>query len=255
MKHKLLGKLSAALVVVAVSTCTVRLKPVSEKSLSVPYTSTTAACRSEIDLNTAINKKLSSEDWAEADQTKKMLLNYSNESSVCRTEIINVLIQAMNKPHLSFVADRRDYFLWLNGSAIFGELKAVEALDLLIDHLDLNDGAFSASMVHQPAVLGVKAMGVVAVPKLSLALQQNANRNIRLAAALCLAEIGGPDGMNALEHALRSESNPCVSRFIRIAIEISNNERKTKVHPSNQSDTDAQIDLRRQLLMAFRCNN
>src|SRR6266516_127176 len=154
MKHQLLGKLSAALVVAAVTTCTVRHKPLSEKSFSVPYTSTTAACGSEIDLNTAINKKLSSEDWAEADQAKKMLLNYSNESSVCRTEIINALIQAMNKPNLSFVADRRDYFLWLNGSAIFGELRAVEALDLLIDHLDLNDGAFSASMVHQPAFLG-----------------------------------------------------------------------------------------------------
>ena len=64
----------------------------------------------------------------------------------------------MNKPELNFVTDRSSYFLWRNGTAILGDLKAVESLDLLIEHLDASDGFFSASMVHQPAVLGIEKL-------------------------------------------------------------------------------------------------
>src|SRR6185369_4616813 len=112
-------------------------------------------------------------------------------SPACRTETISQLIRAMDKPNLSFVMDRPSYFLWLNGAVILGDLKAVECLDLLIEHLDLNDGFFSASMVHQPAILGIEKMGTLAVPKLRVALEQHPRREIRLATALCLADIGG----------------------------------------------------------------
>ncbi len=255
MKQELLNKLVVVLGVIALLTCTVWLgKSMIRESDSNQGTRYAAACSSEIDLTTAI-KNLSAGDWAQADQTRRSLLDYSKRSLRCRKEIIEALTQAMKKPNLNFVSDQSSYFLWLHGSPVLGDLKAVEALDLLIDHLDMNDGLFSASMVHQPAVLGVEAMGVVAVPKLRVALQHNANRNIRLAAALCLMDIGGRDAMNALKQALGSESDSCVNRFIRISIEIANNELKSKTRPSTQSYTDKQIDLRRQLLMALKCDN
>jgi HEAT repeat protein len=255
MKHRLLSNLFVVLGAVAISTCTLRMnKPVSEPAVSAADRSIAAACSPQLDINVAI-RQLASEDWAEAQKTRNVLREYSKESPGCRNEIIEALTNAMTKPNLNFVTDQFTYRLWLHGSMLLGDLKAVEAIDLLIDHLDLNDGFFSSSMVHQPAILGVTGMGVVAVPKLGIALQQSANRNVRLAAAFCLADIGGQEAMGALKQALGSESDTCVSRFIRISIEISNNELKSKARPSKQSDTDAQIDLRRQLLMAFRCDN
>lgn len=248
MKHRLPGKLHLVLGVFALLACHPLLsKPVSEESRSVIDSSISAACSSEIDLSIAV-KKLSSGDWAEADQTRKLLLHYSRQSLGCRKEIIDALIQAMNKPPLNFVYDQRSYFLWSNGSAILGELKAVDALDLLIDHLDLNDGEFSASMTHQPAVLGVKEMGVLAIPKLTLALRNNSNRNIRLAAALCLNVIGGRSAMQSLKRALNSESDQCVRRFIQISLEVLKNKHR-------QASASKELDLPRQLLMAFKCDN
>ncbi len=209
-------------------------------------------CDAQLDINLAIDK-LSAGDRAQADQTKKLLLHYSKRSLYCRNEIAAALIQAMTRPDLNFVSDQSSYFLWVHGSTLLGDLKATEALDPLIDHLDLNDGLFSASMVHQPVVLGVKAMGVLAVPKLHRALEHNPNRNIRLAAAFCMVEIGGSDAVNALKQSLGTESDPCVSRFFRIASEISDSESKSKTRP-HQSETDKRIGLRRQLLMAFKCD-
>ena len=211
MTVKIILVLAAAAVITIVMTYVLRSRNYVAGS-GVPQ------CAQQRDIHNAISK-LSTDDWATSDQTRKALLQYSNESAQCRTEIINALIQAMDKPRLNFVADRPMYFLWSNGSALLGELKAVEALDLLIDHMDLNDGEFSASMSHQPAVLGLETMGNIALPRLKTALLQNSKRNIRLAAALCFFDIDGPDAKDTLKQALRSESDPCVRRFIELSFE------------------------------------
>ncbi len=197
----------------------------------------TKVCGSDIDPSQAISQSLSSEDWAENEQTAKTLLLYANKSTDCRTAIINQLIEAMDKPNPNFLADQRTYHLWSTGAALLGELKAVEALDLLINHLDLNDGHFSASGVHQPAVFGIRKMGSLAVPKLEEALSHNANRNIRLAAAWCLSDIGGKDAKHSLKHALESESDPCVRRLITLLLE-----------PANKSVIEQRI-------LALQCDN
>jgi len=251
MKHKCLRKLCLILVVIVTSCRMAQVgKPESADSLS---TRTNLVCEAELDLQATINQELASEDWAEANRTKKTLLSYSNGSLACRTQVVEALIRTMNKPQLNFVTDRHSYFLWLNGSALLGELKAVEALDLLIDHLDLNDGEFGASMVHQPAILGVTAMGALAVPKLSTVLQHSVSQNKRLAAVLCLADIGGSEATKVLKHALSSESDSCVIRMIKIAIEILDYELKSQSRTQKQPVSDPQTDLRRQLLHAFRC--
>jgi hypothetical protein len=178
-----------------------------------------------------------SQDTIEGTDAAKRLMSLAKTSPECREKIIQELLLMMNKPRLNFEADRASFFLWSKGASILGHLKATEALDVLIDHLNSNDGFFSASMAHHPAVRGVITMGVIAVPKLSDALRHNGNRDIRLAAALCLKEIGGQGATDALKLALKSESDQCVRRFIE---------------PSFQYPTGEVLQER---LLAFRCGN
>jgi hypothetical protein len=234
---------------VAISTCTLRMsRPVREPPVSAADPTIVAPCSPQLDVNVAI-PQLASEDWAEAQKTRNALREYSKESPRCRHEIIEALTKAMTKPNLNFVTDQFTYRLWLLGSMLLGDLKAVEAIDLLIDHLDLNDGSFSSSMVHQPAILGVTGMGVVAVPKLGIALQQSPNRNVRLAAAFCLVDIGGQKAMDALKQALRSESDQCVRRFISLSTNSSGRLNSKPLSSANDGD------ILRQRLLAFKCNN
>jgi HEAT repeat protein len=158
-------------------------------------------------------------DNPEAAQAANKLTDEAAHSRECRDAVINDLIQALN--HADLQNDASAFFLWARGSGILGELKAVEALDLLIDHLDVNDGLFSASMVHQPVVPAVEKMGEVAVPKLGFALKHHPKRDIRLAAALCLAAIDGSEALHELNSALDSETDQCVRRFITLSLPTS----------------------------------
>jgi len=243
------------LAVIAIFGCTGSgHNPVSREAAWDRNTRQNEGCGAVIDLNDQINQNLSSADRTTAVQAKSLLLQYAKESPTCRSEIIAALIKAMDKPRLNLVTDRRSYILWSNGSAMLGELKAVEALDLLIEHLDLNDGEFGASLAHQPAVLGVRLMGNLALSKLIFALQYNSNRNIRLAAVLCLDAIREEEAMNAMKHALNSESDSCVRRLIQISIELSEINMNSKSQRSKKAK-DRESGLRRQLLLAFRCDN
>jgi len=128
------------------------------------------------------------------------LVAVANRSAECRAEVIEATVRAMNKPDV-ILADRATFCLWSNGSYVLGSLKAVEALDFLIDHLDLNDGHFSASMSDQPLISGVIRMGPVAVPKLHDALTHKERRTVRLSVVLCLNNIGGQEATDALKQS------------------------------------------------------
>ncbi len=249
MTRRLLSSFFVVLGAVAISTCNPRMsKPASEPAVSAADRGI-AACSPQLDVNFAI-RQLASEDWAEAEKTRNVLRDYSKELPGCRHEIVEALTRAMAKPNLNFVTDQTAYRLWAHGSMLLGDLKAVEALDLLIDHLDLSDGSFSSSMGHQPAILGVTGMGVVAVPKLGIALNHSANRNVRLAAAFCLASIGGQEAMDALKKVLRSEPDLCVRRFIALSIESPADTKESSPKPSAK---DSEVMWQR--LIAFRCGN
>lgn len=250
MKQKPDWKHLAVWGLIVLSSCaTTNSELIRRDSAATPVANNSAViCRSELDMQTAL-KKLASRNTVEADLTRKTLIEYSRKSDQCRKEIIEELIQAMDKPNLNFELDRNSYYLWLQGSMLLGDLKAAEALDLLINHLDLNDGLFSASMTHQPAVVGVTKMGDIALPKLISALRGNPNRNIRLAAALCLSEIRAPSAIEAMRQALRSESDQCVTRFIQLSIEI--HDLKSETHPS---ESDSQwMGLSQRRLIALKC--
>jgi HEAT repeat protein len=184
----------------------------------------------------------------EAYEAASKLVASANDSPECRDEIINELVQEMKKGLVEY--NQSSFMLWKKGSAVLGELKAVETLDLLIDNLNLSDGLFSASMVHQPVVLAVEKMGVLAVPKLATALKSHSNRDIRLAAALCLLDIGGSEALDALKSALSSETDQCVRRFITLSLPDPADGTKSK--PRITAETGEKLMQR---LLAFRCGN
>jgi HEAT repeat protein len=242
-----------SLAIVGVLTNSARNNKSSGSYLSHAADNSNAVCQHESDIHADL-LSLSSGNEIESERIRQTLLNTSRKSSECRKQIIVALTEAMDKPNLDFRTQQSNYYLWLEGSRLLGDLKATEALDLLISHLDLNDGVFSASMNDQPAVIGVSKMGAVAVPKLDIALRQNHNRDIRLAAAYCLTEIHDQSAIKALRNALGSESDPCVARYISLSLKIFDRESKSSNIPTVSQDLDTEINARRELLMAFLCN-
>ena len=108
--------------------------------------------------------------------------------------------------------------MWLYGADLLGQLKASEALDLLISHLTLNTGIYSASLLHQPALRGVIKMGPVAMPKLSAVLRDNQDQKTRYFAIYCITRIGGESAIAALKAALESESDECAKRLMSASL-------------------------------------
>jgi hypothetical protein len=179
-------------------------------------------CLAEADVMDAL-KKLSTGSQLEADHARDLLLENSKRAPICRKETIATLIRAMDRPNLDFRSDRESFDLWRGGVELLDDLKATEALDLLIKHLDKDNGKFSTTMSQQPALRGVINMGPVAIPKLEAVLRQSADPNMRRYAVYCITGIGGDAAINALQQALPYESDACVSRFISISIDVLNN--------------------------------
>jgi hypothetical protein len=198
-------------------------------------------------------RHLSSGEYQQIRQARNTLLSYAHQSSHCRKEVVRALIEGMDRPNLDFERQLSNYYLWREGSQLLGELKATEALDLLISHLDMTNGFHSASMVFQPAIQGVRQMGQAAIPKLVIALRQDPKARLRLAAAYCLTDIGGKSAMDALRQARDGETNQCVANFIRISLNTFSYKSKNGFSFDNEAP-QATTDARRSWLMAFECS-
>ena len=209
-------------------------------------------CKHEPTIIEMALKQLSSGNYNQTLHARNALLKVAHKSNACKQAIVHSLMVAMDKPNLDFERHIPDYYLWREGSQLLGELRAVEALDLLISHLDLTNGFHSSSMVFQPALLGVRQMGQVAIPKLALALQQHAKPSIRLGAAYCLTEIGGVAAMNVLARAQEGERNSCVANFIGVSLKTFSYKTKNGISFDNKAP-QANSDGRRSWLMAFQC--
>ena len=177
-------------------------------------------CLGESDLLSALERLSSAGSQSEVDQARDLLLRESRRSPRCGKQVISIIMRAMDKPDLDFTREPKMYYVWRDGAALLGELKAAEALDLLISHLDLRvSGLFSTTMSQQPSLAGVIKMGQIAIPKLSAVLKDSPDPDMRRYAVYCIAGIGGPSAKQALKHARALESDPCVNRFIRVSID------------------------------------
>jgi HEAT repeat protein len=147
----------------------------------------------------------------------------------------------MDKSDLDFQRNRSDYYLWRYGAAILGDLRASEAIDLLIRQLESNDGLWSSTMVHQPALNGLIRMGPAAIPKLSTILVESHDQHTRRDAVYCIASIGGLQALTALKKASPSQSDDCVRHFIEASIR-------------GLSNSQHRLTDRQKWFSAFMCN-
>jgi|SoiMethySBSTD1v2_1073268.scaffolds.fasta_scaffold138474_4 hypothetical protein len=209
-------------------------------------------CNNESPSVATVLEQLSSGNYDITSKARHVLLNIAYRSADCRQAVIRALIAAMDEPELDFERQPLKYNLWREGSELLGELKAIEALDLLISHLDLTNGFHSSSMVFQPAILGVRQMGVAAIPKLAVALRQSSKPRIRLAAVYCLTDIGGTAALVVLKEARDSETNSCVSNFIKVSLNTFTYKSKSGVSFDTQAPR-ADTEARQNWMAAFQC--
>lgn len=200
------------------------------------------SCLSKDELTRTVQVLSSRATYTELESAKQRLLANANRSPECRGEVIAGLIQAMDKPEFDTL---RDFHLWRYGADLLADLKGTEGLDLLIKHLSLTDGTSPMNVSHYPAMGGVIKFGPPAIPKLSAALQQNTDRNYRLRAIFCIAQIGGPTAVPALRKALSSESDSCALRFIQVSIDALSNPR---------APGEISVQDRDKWFAAFSCN-
>jgi hypothetical protein len=186
-----------------------------EPALSQFETNAYSKCFSGSDIADSIRKLGGS--YFEANDAKRVLLNTSKESPECRSQIITAVVAAMHKSNLDIAKDQASADLWRYGSQLLGEMKAAEALDFLISHLDLNDGEWSVTMTHQPVLGGIIQMGKIAVPKLRVVLRSE-DPKLRRDAVYCLSFIGGTQALRTLQESLRTERDRCLKNFISVSI-------------------------------------
>jgi hypothetical protein len=162
---------------------------------------------------------------AEVAKVYQYLLTKARTVPGCRTEVVEALIRAMDQPSHGTANQYETYFLWDNGASLLADLKAIEALDLLIDNIDLND-RFPSSLNDFPALVAILKIGRPAIPKLQIVLRNDSDPVRRKFATLGIAYIGGGQARRALTSALPAETDPCVKKFLRLSLQAFDNRAK-----------------------------
>ena len=160
-----------------------------------------------------------SQAYNEAQEAQTLLRRSSRRSSTCRRQIVAAVMKAMDKPGLDISRDQASANLWREGAVLLGDLKATQALDLLLSHISMTDGEWSSTMIHQPALSGIIRMGPVAIPKLQKLLRHQ-DWGTRHDAVFCIANIGGPSALRAIKAAVANESHSCVKGLMLASIKV-----------------------------------
>jgi hypothetical protein len=181
------------------------------------------------------------------EKTSEALFTKARADYRCRTQVVQALISSMAQATDPTTNQYENFFLWLHGASLLADLKATEALDLLIANIDFTDGwSGSISESHFPALAAILRIGGPAIPKLRIVLINDSESHRRKFAAFCIAYIGGGQAKMALKSALPRETNPCVKGFLQVSLEAFTN--KTK--PNHISSA-----LNGKWLAAFYCRS
>src|SRR5262245_39488408 len=149
-----------------------------------------------------------------SERIEKILVDVASRSPELRTLVVETLIELLENPAYS---DGLYYSaVWYCASQVLAELKAVEAVDVLSRHLEMEHGHASLSFSGYPVVHALIQIGEPAVAKLEdVLLGSVSSPASRALAAFALGEIGGTSARLALERASRSETHPDVMERIR----------------------------------------
>ena len=108
---------------------------------------------------------------------------------------------------------------WMAAVKVLGKLRATEALDVLVDHLDrTGQNGFLMSIHIRPVYSALVNMGEPAVPKLIEALS-HPKRDVRMEAAWVLFSINKDQAKTALELSCQNEKDEEVTRRFKSVIE------------------------------------
>lgn len=172
----------------------------------------------EIESNLRLLRSSDQQDRATAMTRLKAL---AQASSVDRLNIIHSLINALGDPRADFDTRRACMNL-------LGDLKATEAIDVLVKHLTDLQGITGLSETWYPAVKALHKIGPPAIPALSKALS-DPDPKTRKYAAEALILIDGKAAQERLEQALKTEQDSEVLSTIESGLcYLQNNARRQK---------------------------
>ena len=149
------------------------------------------------------------------------ILSISRQSKQARQVVIDSLVEVFDRQ--SVISDIRIYIAYL-----LSEIKAVEALDTLVQHLDTTGSFSSLSLTINPMVDAIVRYGDVAVPHLEKGLA-NGTIKVREQACAALGFIGGEKAENVLRRALNGQADRDVRECVAGAlIQIESNRRQNQ---------------------------
>jgi hypothetical protein len=185
-----------------------------------------AECFHETELRQRIGT-LKEQGGSNVENVSQSLLTKAEADYGCRVQVVQALISSMSQATKPATNQYENFFLWLHGAGLLADLKATEALDLLIANIDFTDGfSTTISESHFPALVAIVRIGQPAIPKLQVVLINDSESYRRRFAAFCIAYIGGDHAKMALKNALPRETDPCVKRFLQISLTAFNNKAK-----------------------------
>ena len=136
----------------------------------------------------------------------------------CQKLVVDSIVSVIDHTKTEISASAELFNLWSAGVRILGAMKAPESIDFLVSRLDVSSRRFSTTMSQQPALHAVIEIGPTAIASLSEVIQKSADRNMRLYAIYCLSRIGGILALQELNKALPTQTDECVSNFVKVSI-------------------------------------
>lgn len=227
--------LSIAFLIAATALPAEITRPASEQAQpALGYHIPLQGCLSDSEVAMAV-RTISQGRYEDQQQAVARLKADAGRSTICRGQVIASVMSAMDQPNVELTVGTPPFFLWHYGTQLLGELKATEALDLLIANFNRHDGS-GFPFDHYPALGGVIIMGEIAMPRLQTALREHPDRFTRRLTVFCIALIGGRSAHQILTRALKDETDPCVASCIKASITAFKNKRRPH-HISDEQRT------------------
>ncbi len=135
---------------------------------------------------------LSSDDEKVRIHAERTLIAVGQESAELRTDVVQALLwsvathEDLNNGRCFILGSKFSY--WDSVTNIFAELRATEAIDLLIRTIHCNNG-FAGSLQQEPSFDALVKMGQLAVPQLAEALKHEPGEFRKLLLSECLSVI------------------------------------------------------------------
>lgn len=172
MKPLFCGILTMAFLMILVAMSAQRSKGFP-KRLTLPVTSneetSITGCMTESEISDALQRLATSNRTTEQQTIAATLRDNASQSAECRKQLVTLLIATLEKTDRDLLLNRSSFLLWHYGSKLLADLKAVEALDLLIANFDLHDGT-PFPFDHHPALVAAADIGEEAIPALKSVL-------------------------------------------------------------------------------------